>query len=187
MTKDVFINMEINKQIDYLNNKLKDGATVSKIRNDIGISEKALQKIIKCNGYKYNQQIKQYTKCDTEVILNTVERDLSDNTQSNTLVIPNDFKHDLLEILEAKNKIFRAIEFYENEYYKSNTQVIEVLSDEGIKIKDFEGSITQTSFKLHKEALDAWKSFCLEHKEFSKQDLLSMALIEYIQKYKKNT
>ncbi len=34
MTKDAFINMEINKQIDYLNNRLKDGATVSKIRND---------------------------------------------------------------------------------------------------------------------------------------------------------
>lgn len=186
MTKDVFINMEINKQIDYLNNRLKNGDTVSNIRNDIGISEKALQKIIKCNGYKYNQQIKQYTKCDTKVILNNIERDLSNNTQSDTLVIPNNFKHDLLEILEAKNKIFKLIEYYENEYYKSNTPVIEVISDEGIKIKNFEGSITQTSFKLHKEALDSWKSFCLDHKEFSKQDLLSMALIEYIEKYKKN-
>lgn len=193
MTKDIFIILNIDEQIEFLNKKLNKGSTVQEIRSSIGIGEKALQKIIKSNGYKYNQQLKQYIKNDTKVIQNyqeeitsTLESNLeTENNKDNTLVIPNNYKNDLIELLDAKNKIFEMLKEYEKGYYKSDTPVIEVIQNDGIKINKFEGNITQTSFKLHNEALEQWKEFCINHKEFSKQDLLSMALIEYIEKYTK--
>ena len=38
------------EKIAYLNDKLKEGQTVTKIREDIGIWEKALQREIRANG-----------------------------------------------------------------------------------------------------------------------------------------
>ena len=46
-----FINKSFNDQLKILNNLLADGLTVKEIRAKLGISEKALQKIIKENGY----------------------------------------------------------------------------------------------------------------------------------------
>ena len=53
MTKEEFLELDINKKIEYLNEKLSEGQTVIRIREDLGIGEKSLQKIIRENGYKY--------------------------------------------------------------------------------------------------------------------------------------
>ncbi|EPZ62068.1 hypothetical protein, partial [Paraclostridium sordellii] len=47
--------------INKINIKLKEGHTVTRIREDLGFGEKALQKLIKGSGYKYNPKLKQYT------------------------------------------------------------------------------------------------------------------------------
>ncbi|WP_158540656.1 hypothetical protein [Romboutsia weinsteinii] len=49
-----FLALNIDKQIEYLNDKLADGQTVIRIREDIGIGEKKLQKVINEHGYKYD-------------------------------------------------------------------------------------------------------------------------------------
>lgn len=58
MTKEEFLELDINKKIQYLNKKLSEGNTVIRIREDLGVGEKLLQKIIKENGYKYSQKEK---------------------------------------------------------------------------------------------------------------------------------
>lgn len=55
------------EKIEYLNNKLKEGQTVTKIREDIGIEEPALQRKVRANGYRYNSKTKQYMPT-TEII-----------------------------------------------------------------------------------------------------------------------
>ena len=106
MEKDIFLNLSIEEQVEYLNKKLEEGQTVIRIREDLRIGEKTLQRIIKSNGYRYNQKLRKYI-CNTEVsqkvqiqgevIETPLETDLEG--QSDTLVIQNKYKNDLLELL----------------------------------------------------------------------------------------
>ena len=66
MEKDIFLNLSIEEQVEYLNKKLEEGQTVIRIREDLRIGEKTLQRIIKSNGYRYNQKLRKYI-CNTEV------------------------------------------------------------------------------------------------------------------------
>ncbi|MGL5716061.1 MAG: hypothetical protein ACRCX2_23800, partial [Paraclostridium sp.] len=69
MTKDEFKNLNFKDKVLYLNERLSEGQTVIRIREDIGIGEKALQREIKANGYKYDNKLKQYI-ANTEANIN---------------------------------------------------------------------------------------------------------------------
>lgn len=189
--------------ITYLNDKLNEGQTVIRIREDLGIGEKKLQKIIKESGYKYNQKLRKYVLNDDSIIKvipkdelysNGIENGLEPTIQEqdSTLVIPNNFEKQWNELIKFKNNMISieedikdVIQAYKQGYYNSNTEVIEVIQAEGITIREFKDDIKPTTIKLHSESLDAWKVFCDKYKQYSKQDLLSMALEEYIRKYDK--
>ena len=121
MNKGVFFNLNADDQVEYLNNELTKGKSVKELREQLGIGEKALQKIIKSNGFKYSQKLKQYVKSNTLVIQSMKNdnnttcslidkkqlKNLSSASESNielkkdkgnTLVIPNNYKKDLLEL-----------------------------------------------------------------------------------------
>lgn len=184
MTKEEFLELDIDKKIEYLNKKLGEGKTVIRIREDLGIGEKYLQKIIRENGYKYFQKEKRYYKENTNVLQkNIVKEDFNSEYKDTTIVLQN-YKEDLLEIVQAKNDIFEVINaFKENLYYKDTTNVIEVVASNEIQIKDFNGEAKVTSFRVYGETLAKWKEFCSKHKKYSNQDLVSMALEEYMNKY----
>ncbi|MDB8806309.1 hypothetical protein PN281_14505 [Romboutsia sp. 1001216sp1] len=184
MTKEEFLELDIDKKIEYLNEKLSEGQTVIRIREDLGIGEKSLQKIIRENGYKYFQKEKRYYKENTNVLQkNIVNENYNLDSKDPTIVLQN-YKDDLLEIVQAKKDIFEVINaFKENLYYKDTTNVIEVVASNEIQIKDFNSDAKVTSFRVYGETLTKWKEFCSKHKKYNNQDLVSMALEEYMKKY----
>ena len=84
-----------------------------------------------------------------------------------------------------KDDLKELIKNYKEGYDKGVTQVIEVVEDKGIKINLPESEIVRSTFRVNKNILDRWNTFCEEHKEFSKTNLLSSSLLEYMEKYKK--
>ena len=184
MTKEEFLELDIDKKIEYLNEKLSEGQTVIRIREDLGIGEKSLQKIIRENGYKYFQKEKRYYKENTNVLQkNIVNENYNLDSKDPTIVLQN-YKEDLLEIVQAKKEIFEVINaFKENLYCKDTTSVIEVVASNEIQIKDFNSEAKVTSFRVYGETLTKWKEFCSKHKKYNNQDLVSMALEEYMKKY----
>lgn len=187
MTKEEFLELDINKKIQYLNKKLSEGNTVIRIREDLGVGEKLLQKIIKENGYKYSQKEKRYYKDSTNVIQKNIiqgKEIFTSEDKHNTSVLQN-YKEDLLAIVKAKEEIFEVINAFKenNLYYKDTTNVIEVVASNEIQIKDFKGGAKVTSFRVYDETLTKWKEFCNKHKKYNNQDLVSMALEEYMKKY----
>lgn len=189
--------------INYINSLLKEGLTVKEVRNRLNLSEKVFQRNIKKLGYKYNQKLRKYIECDAGNTVVTEKQKYKSNTlvtpntkdinkdinldkfnKNNALSVPIDYKQDLIELIEAKEQIFNMLKDYNNKCDNSNTPIIEVVQDQGIKIKQFEGNIKHTSFKLNEGVLENWRSFCNENKEFNRQDLLNMALTEYMEKYK---
>lgn len=187
MDKAQFLDLSIDDKINYLNEKLKEGQTVIRIREDIGLGEKALQKIIKEAGYKYSQKDKAYYKHTTGI--------LQSNNKDNSILLKSDehkyttnilqvYKNDLLELINAKDEILNIVkEHRDGTYYKDTTNIIEVVAPIRIHIKEFKTNAKSTSVRIYNETLEKWKRFCNQNKKYSNQDLLSMALEEYIEKY----
>lgn len=158
--------------INKINTKLKEGYTVIRIREDLGIGEKALQKIVKSSGYKYNPKLKQYTPIENKNDIVVLE-----NT---TNVLPNE----QVKILDYLGENFDLlVEFMEK--YKATTQTttesttnyitIDLVDDKHLNPKP-------KSIRINEFVYRDWQKFC-DKKHYSKMDLISMALKEYMEKY----
>lgn len=188
MNKDQFNELDFIEKIEYLNSKLREGKTVIRIREDIGIGEKALQREIKSNGYRYNNKERQYvptteatTKSTTEVLPTIVDDKNTIVSNENTFVVPKQ-QQQILGYLENNFEVLQ--EFLEK--YKSTTKsttetttnhiVINLVDDKHLNPKP-------KSIRINEFVYQDWQKFC-ETKHYSKQDLISMALKEYMEKYK---
>ncbi|EMY3421227.1 hypothetical protein AAID24_004747 [Escherichia coli] len=160
--------------INSINIKLKEGHTVIRIREDLGIGEKALQKIVKSSGYKYNPKLKQYTPIE-----NKNEMVVLDNTTSS---LPKE----QVKILDYLGENFDLlVEFMEK--YKATTQTttesttsyitIDLVDDKHLNPKP-------KSIRINEFIYRDWQKFC-DKQHYSKMDLISMALKEYMEKYNK--
>ncbi len=179
MNKAKFESLSNEDKINYINEELAKGQTVTRIREDLNIGEKKLQKFIKESGYRYNQKMKKYDKCHT----NSIHMNKYDT--SNTNIISLNFKDDLIEIIQMKDDLKELIKNYKEGYAKENTQVIEIIENKGIKINLPDSEIVRSTFRVNKVVLERWNLFCEENKEFSKTNLLSSSLLEYMDKYRK--
>lgn len=197
---------DINKIALYINAELSKGRTQKDIEiNDFKVNERVIEKKLKRRGYKKinnqyvleNSNNKEYDNSNTlattkepKVIsrlqedkknkydnnMTIVTEDKYDN--SNTLVINDiNIKNNLLELAKNYNKILRIIERYDKEYDKEYDSIVIELPVE--TIKDF-----RTSIRVNNIIWEQFNTFANEHKEFTKRDLLSQALKEYIENHK---
>lgn len=67
MTKEEFKNLDTLSQIQYVNNALKEGTTLTKFSEEIEISRKTISKNFAKIGYKYSQSKKQYVLENTDI------------------------------------------------------------------------------------------------------------------------
>ncbi len=188
MNKEEFNKLNFLDKIDYINTRLRKGQTVIRIREDIGIGEKALQKEIKANGYKYSSKEKQYistteitTKSTTENVSTIVVDSNTVVGNENTIVVPRQ-QQQILGYLENNFEILQ--EFIEK--YKSTTKSTTETTTNYISINlidDKHLNPKPKSIRINEFVYQDWQKFC-ETKYYSKQDLISMALKEYMEKYK---
>ena len=213
LNKDQFLNLEISDQIDYLNKQLNKGSSVKDVRLSIGIGEKMLQRIIKKNGYKYDQKAKNYKK-DTEVI-----KSLNKNYQSNLEVVNNTEYKSIEKVVDNKNyqsntKVVNELDIQENteilipgneykqilntcknikgmnekleelyKWYELQCNVIDIEKTE-LKIDPKDDEITVRSFKVYKNISDQFSEICKKYSNYKVQDIISQALMEFTEKYK---
>lgn len=192
MTKEEFENLNFQDKVSYLNDKLREGQTVIRIREDIGIGEKRLQKEIKANGYKYDNKLKQYiANTEANISANTTSNTNSNTQEKEIIVLDKNITPILKESQEAAiNFLEKNLEIFEMvvEKFKSNTTsnttsntekkqiTIELIDDKHLKPQ-------AKAFRVNMFVYEEWQKFC-ETQRYSKQDLLSMAMKEYIEKYK---
>lgn len=177
-----FEKLDIKEKIEYINAKLKEGKTVIKIREDIGISEKYLQREIKKGGFKYNQKLRQY--------LPTTETTTTSTTNNELYVVPNNTivvdknKMNILNYLEENFSVLN--EFIEK--YKATTTSTTEITTQSIVINlvdDKHLSPNPKSIRINEFVYRDWQKFCEDNKYYLKQDLISMALKEYMNNHSK--
>lgn len=178
MTKEKFIKLNIIDKVEYINTGLREGKNVSDIRKYIGISEKEFQKLMRDNNYKFNQKKKQYIPT-TEATTKPLEVSVVE-TNTNTLLTTE--KENTLDYLS--NNINILMDMIEK--YKTTTEAttetttnyitIDLIDDKHLKPKP-------KSIRINEFIYQEWQEFC-NKQHYSKMDLISMALKEYMEKYK---
>lgn len=177
MDKNKFLDMNIDSQIEYLNSRLNEGLTVIRIREDLNIGEKALQKLIKDGGYKYNSKTKNYIKV-TEVVQGYNDNQTVVNYNNNQVVVDYAEYKDMIDTIRNMNDRFE--EMYN--WYELQTKVIE---KDTLRIEANDNDTVTRSFKVYKDIYEDFME--LSKKKYSTykvQDLISQAIKEFCNKYK---
>ena len=185
----------IEEVIIHLNNELSKGRTQKDIEiNDFKVNERVIAKRLTSRGYKridnqyikydnsnisvINSNKKEYDNSNTRVI----EVDKIEYDNNNTLVInQKEIQNKLIGLAQNYDKIIEIIQQYDQQYDAQYDK-----SQEGIYIElpietksDFRATV-----RVNNVIWEQFGEFANDHKEFTKRDLLSMALKEYIDKYK---
>ena len=168
--------LDIEQQVEYINQELKKGRSMKEIETvDFNVNERVISKRLSRKGYKRvdNQFIK---RSITEVIQKDKCVEVTSN-KKNILKHNKDINDDkLIELLDMVDTLKEIIE-----HYNKNKNVIDIEINE-LKPKAVT-EVKQKLFKVDAEVLKKWEKFVSEHKEFKVQQLISLALEEFIQKY----
>ena len=182
MTKEDFKELNVIDKFDYINTELRAGKKVDEIIKNIGMSDKQFRKFRNENNYKFNQKTKQYistTESTTESTTKPLEISV---VEANTNTLLTTEKANTLDYLS--NNINILMDMIER--YKTTTQsttetttnyiTINLVDDKHLKPKP-------KSIRINEFVYQEWQEFC-DKQHYSKMDLISMALKEYMEKYK---
>ena len=185
MDKDTFNKLDVMDQIEFVNKKLKEGYSLSRLDNEnIISSRKTVSKRFKKVGYELNKESNQYENTieivkteDKKIITTNIEKQES----SNLVVLGDQVNNKVLEELilnytDMNNKLNEVYKWYQE---SSNNVVIK----DKLEIDDFEGRVVVRSYKLYEPIQKEFAEFCASSK-YRVQDILSQALKEFLNKYK---
>ena len=160
----------IDKLVEYINMELKKNpkATVNKLCDSkLGIKQSTFKTWAHNAGYRFDNENRCYTKDIEKNKVQIIQKD-NKNIDMNKL-------KELIELIEPIKKVIQ-------EYNKSKN-VIEVEPAEW-KPKNIT-EVKQKLFKIDVEVLEKWEQFVKDNKQYKVQNLISLALEEFIEKYSK--
>lgn len=169
--------------INYINSMLKEGKSVKEIRKILGISKKKFGKERDKLGYEWSPKLKQYIPKNSSVEVIKASNSNSNilcNTSCNTEIIDNTDKENLNFIGENIELLKEMLMYYKRNK-ESNTNnngiVIDLIDDKTID------NGKPKSVRVNQHVWLEWQEFT-KKSTFSSKDLISMALVEYLEKYK---
>lgn len=185
----------IEQIVEFINAELLKGRTMKEIEsNEFGENERVISKRLIRKGYvKINNQfvtkeeLGQLTKLDDakieqhkieidkqmkELMLGASQKSIK---QKHNQSIKMDKLEELISLIEPIKEVIA-------EYNKSKS-FVEVEPVVELKPKNIT-EVKQKLFKVDVEVLEKWEQFVVEHKQFKVQNLISLCLEEFIDKYK---
>ena len=207
MNKEQFKNLDILAQIEYVNNILKEGKTLTAFSEEVEISRKTISKNFSKFWYKYSQSKKQYIIGNTDVQAGEQKKYYSNITESNikstpkkessipvinnittNLEISNHQKNSLIYLMDNVDRI-KAILDGQNEYYKditdSNIEKKEDIVRDIYNFKQAKRDYRAKTLKLDVEVQKGFEKIAEDLKDsgVTQQELLNYILNQYIKFY----
>ena len=113
--------------------------------------------------------------------INVISKEEAPNNMIDAM--PEDFKENMINLVNQYDKLQEMINWFNTKDAIDNTNVIEV--NTGIKIDLPEAPIKRTTIRVNESVWNDFLDLADANNEFDKHNLLSMALKEYVEKYKK--
>lgn len=167
--------------VGYINEQLADNS-LNKVASNLGVCESTIRRNLERKGYKRveNEFVQKDDTCNHREHTQEKEQMTTENTD--VINIP-DVKENMIYISNEMETLKDMIHWFKTKDDKSNTNIIEVV--EGIKIDLPEANIKRTTIRINEKIWDMFNELVEENKPMDKHDLMGMALLEYINKYKK--
>ena len=154
MTREEFNNLDVSKQVNYFNKKLKDkDNNFNKLCKDIGVSKNTIINRFKNNGYVMCK--------DGQKITGFKEENKKAETKAN----------DLYDI----NLILKRIDVLEQEIQKLKSENSKEVNNNFI-LDDFSGTTTTRTFKIDVRVNKELEQFLNKYSMYKKQDVISTLL-----------
>lgn len=175
--------LDIMEQIHFINEKLKEGYSLSRLdKENIISSRKTISNRFKKIGYELNKDTNQY-----ESIISVVEGDKSDDKEpilesSNKVVRGDEANNKLLkEIILNYSDMNDKLEEVYNWYLKSSNKVVN--ESKNMIIPDYNEEVLTRSFKLYKSTQQRFADFCKRNSKYKVQDILCFLLDDGMNRY----
>lgn len=185
MNKDKFNKLSILQQIDFINSQLQNNKSITSVCKSIGISRSTIRDRFKKENYVYIKDLNKYSInkenskhenniCSTSVMYN---KDSTNLIESNTILnLPNqldkEFQKNIIDLVNNYDVLKEIIELH-----KRNTSVIKTQIT--IDLDDSENKLT--TLRVNKSVLENFNEFCKKNSQFTKVDLFSQALKEFME------
>lgn len=180
---------------DYINEKLQEGYSLTKLEKEIGISRKTISNRCASIQYRYDREVNQYiydesmdNKKKTSVrqvkSIENTNNIKGDKCQTDVVQLDNDIKNKMLMIVNKYDKLIEIIDWFDNKEDKcltSPTEIIEIKT--GLQIDFIKSETKKVSIRTDADVWDKFISFTKEHPEFTKGDLLAQAINEFLNKW----
>ena len=164
MNKEEFNKLNVKDQIEYINQEIEN-KTLTDVCKKIKISRSTIRERFLKQGYIFNKSENKYIYSSESN--NRVQKENKYN--NNTKVL-----EEKINILESK---IEAIESKLNNRYKENND---------IEVKKFEGKTVSRCYRVYEDIQKEFSKFCKANSNYKVQDILSMAIYEYMKNNKKD-
>lgn len=178
--------MSIEQLVGYVNQELSNGRTMKDIEtNDFNVNDRVIVKRLTRRGYKrigneFKQSITNVIQKDKESAERVIQEPSkaiapteNKSIQKHNRSISDEKLMELVDLIEPIKEML--------ENYNRNKNIVEVNTVE-LRPKAVT-EVKQKLFKIDINVLEQWEEFVLNHKEFKVQQLISLALEEFINKY----
>ncbi len=178
--------LSIEKLVEYVNQELSKGRTMKDIEtNDFNVNDRVIVKRLTRRGYKRVEN--EFKHSITNVIhkdKKTAEKPIQGSSKA---IAPTENKviqkfnrsinnEKLMELVDLIEPIKEMLEDYNRNKNIVDVNTVELRPKAVTEVK-------QKLFKIDINVLEQWEEFVLNHKEFKVQQLISLALEEFINKY----
>ncbi|WP_131042972.1 integrase [Clostridioides difficile] len=179
MTWDELKKRDVQYIVKYINDELVGGKSLIKISSEVQTSESSIRKYLKKRYYKRINN--RFVYVNEECMQKVSEDDESTQVEIVNQKRDTNIQKKLLLLADNYNEIIEIINWY-NDLENKNIEELSVQSKD-IKIDLPSKNAKRTTIRIIEEVIDLFDEFCRKHSEFTKTDLMSMALLEYMNKY----
>lgn len=173
----ILSDLSITDLVIFVNNKLEEGLSLIKIADLFSVNESTIRKKLNKAGYKRvnNKFILKSKEGVQEVVQDVVQSEDTSivpklEVESNNIVNINSY------FKENANIIIEMVESYKKSNVVQGKDIVVHLPHEDDKSY-------KISMRVNKTVMEQFKKFCDDNKSFTQKELISMALLEYIQNH----
>lgn len=160
--------MDIKDQVEFVNEKLKNGSSITKIEKELKLGKDTLRKRLNKQGYRYNKDLKKF-EFNSDIQQTKQQSNTPTKTQTNKETSTN----------KDQQKYSEQLTLEEIKFLKSwimNKKKLDQEEDKKILSDEFKATTLEIEVNLYKKL----EEYCYENKE-TKKAIINKALLSYLE------
>ena len=160
--------MDIKDQVEFVNEKLKNGSSITKVEKELKLGKDTLRKRLNKQGYRYNKELKQFEfNLDFQPTKPQINKETKQQTNKATITNKDQQKNSEQLTLE-EIKFLKA--------WIKNKKLLDQEEDKKILSDEFKATTLEIEANLYKKL----EEYCYANKE-TKKAVINKALLNYLE------